>query len=135
MCEIVINELLDELRAENDRLLRELRFSSKCNAFLHKYRKCLLDFNNHCVCHQKTDNYVVLEALESQYKTIVTQTDQSLDDQRLGGESEVVVNEWLDVKTEEEGCDEPIDETNDIKSEINDISSEDQMIDPLTQSP
>ena len=72
MAKVVINDVLEELSEENDRLLRELRFSQKCIQFLEKYRKCLVNLSAKCSCGQTVATNRDIQSLDDQYNTYHT---------------------------------------------------------------
>ena len=55
MCEILINDLVDELSEENKRLLNELSFERRLNEVLMSFRNNALVLVLNCKCHQNSD--------------------------------------------------------------------------------
>jgi hypothetical protein len=74
MCEksvkIEINDLFDELKEQNKRLLNELSFHEKCVQLLQSYRNCLNSFNTDCNCDQNIKNKFILNDLEIKYNSV-----------------------------------------------------------------
>jgi hypothetical protein len=64
-----INDLFDELREENKRLLTQLLFAQKCIKLLESYRNCLNCFQNN-KCNENILNKSLLNDLENEYKTV-----------------------------------------------------------------
>ena len=68
MDNIIINDILDELREENNRLFNE---NKRINELLDNYRKCLLliknklnDLQNVCKCSENSENQIIIEKLK-----------------------------------------------------------------------
>jgi len=64
---LTVNDLFDELREENDRLLSQLIDAEKCIKLLDKYRNYL---NTVCKCNENIENQLTLNDLENQYKSL-----------------------------------------------------------------
>ena len=65
-----INDLFDDITAENARLLSELKLTNKCVNLLQNYRKLLLNLRDYCRCGPIVNNKDVIDILESEYKTV-----------------------------------------------------------------
>jgi hypothetical protein len=65
-----INDLFDELREENKRLLTQLLFAQKCIKLLESYRNCFNSFQINNKCNQNILNKSLLNDLENQYKSL-----------------------------------------------------------------
>ncbi|CAG2116393.1 unnamed protein product [Medioppia subpectinata] len=70
MAKIVMNDVFKDMTRENDRLLRELRFSLRSNELMEKYRQLSLDFRNTCICEENIGNESKFNDLEIIYNTI-----------------------------------------------------------------
>ena len=66
MSQILITDVLDELRVENKRLLEE---NKSISSLLQKYRQILLNFHTICVCNQKSNLDFSVKSVEKEYKT------------------------------------------------------------------
>lgn len=80
-----INDILSELRNENERLVRELSDANVCLQLLIKYRNCLLSFSECCVCVQNVVNRQQFNDLEFDYKQMMCKglTTESTCDEEL----------------------------------------------------
>jgi hypothetical protein len=67
---IDVNDLLEELREENNTLLKQLLFAQKCQKLLQKYRNNLNNICINCKCDQNFENKLILNNLEIEYKCI-----------------------------------------------------------------
>ena len=70
---IEVNDLFDELRQENRRLLRELSFAEKCIKLLERFRSNLKSFNNNCKCDETLEYKLNFNELETTFKFIKQQ--------------------------------------------------------------
>ena len=68
MANIIINDILNELREENNRLFNE---NKRINELLDNYRKCLLliknnlnDLQNVCKCSENSKNQILYESIK-----------------------------------------------------------------------
>ena len=73
MANIVLNDILYELREENNRLFNENKRFNEIYYLLEKYRKFSLDLQNICVCYQKSNNDLIIKSLEKEYQRIAIQ--------------------------------------------------------------
>ena len=69
MANIIINDILDELREENNRLFNE---NKRINELLDNYRKCLtfieiksFDLQNVCKCSENSRNQMIIEYIKT----------------------------------------------------------------------
>jgi hypothetical protein len=67
---IDVNDLLEELREENNTLLKQLLFAQKCQKLLQKYRNNLNNICINCKCDQNFENKLIFNNLEIEYKCI-----------------------------------------------------------------
>jgi hypothetical protein len=67
---IDVNDLLEELREENNTLFKQLLFAQKCQKLLQKYRNNLNNVYINCKCDQNFENKLIFNNLEIEYKCI-----------------------------------------------------------------
>jgi hypothetical protein len=67
---IDVNDLLEELREENNTLSKQLLFAQKCQKLLEKYRNNLKNIYINCKCDQSFENKLIFNDLEIEYKCI-----------------------------------------------------------------
>jgi hypothetical protein len=67
MSQILINDIFDELKQQNNRLKNELLLAQKCVHLLEKYRNCLISFSNNCKCNENINNKLVFHSLEKDF--------------------------------------------------------------------
>jgi hypothetical protein len=67
---IDVNDLLEELREENNTLFKQLLFAQKCQKLLEKYRNNLNNIYINCKCDQNFENKLIFNDLEIEYKCI-----------------------------------------------------------------
>jgi len=67
---IDVNDLLEELREENNTLLKQLLFAQKCQKLLQKYRNNLNNICINCKCDQNFENKLIFNNLEIEYKCV-----------------------------------------------------------------
>ena len=75
MSELLINDIFDELKQQNNRLKNELLLAQKCVHLLEKYRNCLMHFSLHCKCDENINNKLVFHLLEkdlNEYQSLRT---------------------------------------------------------------
>lgn len=86
---IEAEDVFEELKQENRRLLNELIFAEKCINLLEKFRTNLKSFNNNCKCDETIEYKLSFNELETKYKFIKRQFDcnygASLSSSRRGG--------------------------------------------------
>jgi len=70
LSQVFINDLFDELKEENNRLLNQLLFAQKCIKLFENYRNFLNSFCNNCKCDQNIRNKLTFNDLENQYKSV-----------------------------------------------------------------
>ena len=71
MAKLEVRDLFEELAEENDRLLNDLMISKKCIELMERYRKCLINFNDNCICDQNCEqNKREFNEIELNYKNI-----------------------------------------------------------------
>jgi hypothetical protein len=88
---IEINDLFDELKKENKRLLNELSFHEKCVQLLQSYRNCLNTFYNNCICDQNIKNKSIFNDLQIKYNYIFNRNKgfvEQINDDFINNESE-----------------------------------------------
>src|SRR5882672_9505240 len=103
MCEILINDLVEELSEENKRLLNELSFERQLNEMLENLRKYSLDLKTNCFCDQNKKTFDLLDQLDTRYKTFTQriQSREPLDEmqktedntEKTSNNKEVIVNQ------------------------------------------
>jgi hypothetical protein len=67
---IDVNDLFEELREENNTLLKQLLFAQKCQKLLEKYRNNLNNICINCKCDQNFENKLIFNDLETEYKSV-----------------------------------------------------------------
>ena len=67
---ILVNDIFDELREENNRLINELCFEKNINNILENFRNYSLIIRNNCKCDQNIDIFDKLNQLEIEYKNV-----------------------------------------------------------------
>lgn len=82
MCSVIVNDLLDELLSENNRLLNDLMFANDLIDCLQRLRNCLIDFNSNCDCVQNCDNKTYFQLLDNKYKQLVDNRHNKVEDLR-----------------------------------------------------
>ena len=70
MCEIVVNDLMEELVEENKRLLSELKSNENCFRLLENYRNFSLNLSNNCKCNPIINNKYLIKLMEIKYKSL-----------------------------------------------------------------
>jgi hypothetical protein len=73
---ISVNDLFNELKEENNRLLDELLYAKKCVKLLENYRNFAKNFLNKCECNLKIDNKIKLIELENEFQLIFNNNKQ-----------------------------------------------------------
>ena len=68
---IELNDVMECLKDQNNKLLNQLSFAQKCMKLFEDYRKCLIGFASECVCEDNVDNQITFNRLELNYKLIV----------------------------------------------------------------
>jgi hypothetical protein len=80
---IEICDLFDEMKDENNRLLAQIDFLNKCFLLFEKYRNYLKVFSNNCNCDLNIQNKVLFNNLENQYKSLVINDNNLIEDKNL----------------------------------------------------
>lgn len=70
MCDIVVNDVFDELREENNRLSDDLSFEKKLNQILEKIKTLAIILKNNCICSDNIEVFRQLNDLEIDYKLV-----------------------------------------------------------------
>jgi hypothetical protein len=70
ICKILINDIFDELKEENKRLLNDLSLAQKRIKLFEKYRNCLNSFDNNCNCDQNIGNKLLFKNLEKEFECV-----------------------------------------------------------------
>ncbi|XP_054163841.1 zinc finger protein 43-like [Oppia nitens] len=68
---ITVNDLLDELVKENERLLGQLNITLDLIRLCEDYKQFVVDFCLHCRCGDRQKYEDIIDRLDSQYKTII----------------------------------------------------------------
>ena len=106
---LIINDLFNDLKEENTRLLNDLKI---CQKFMENYRKLLLNFNENCICNQNIGNKTELNKLENYYKNFAEkQTKHRLITEEIFNEN----NNQLLIENKTN----LLNDSNDIKEESN----------------
>ena len=73
MARIVVQDLFDELRDENSRLVNELNFCRKCIRFLEEFKDCLKNAFENCIyCNQNFDIQTKVTEFELKYNPLIS---------------------------------------------------------------
>jgi len=68
--QIEVNDVFEELKEENNRLSKQLLFAEKCFELFEKFRNCLNSYNNNCKCITNSNNKLIYNYLENEYKSV-----------------------------------------------------------------
>jgi hypothetical protein len=96
---IDVNDLLEELREENNTLFKQLLFAQKCQKLLQKYRNNLNNIYINCKCDQSFQNKLIFNDLEIEYKCISEEYSQEFDNNLKVNNN--LDNKWINNKTNE----------------------------------
>src|ERR1700761_3105082 len=95
MPNLLINDVMDELKDQNTRLLNDLEKCHKLNELLLKYRISLINYLNVCKCIQSEERSVVQE-LEKEYIKLDSQRNDS-NNTRVITETNNEINERIET--------------------------------------
>ena len=70
MCEILVNDIFDELKTENNRLNEELTFERDLNKVLENIKNYSIILKNNCICLENIEVFKKLNDLEIDYKLL-----------------------------------------------------------------
>ena len=70
MCEILVNDIFDELKEENQRLANDLSFERDLNKILENIKNVSLILKNNCICSENIEVFKKLNDFEIDYKIL-----------------------------------------------------------------
>ena len=79
MCDIIVNDIFDDLKDENRRLFEDLQFERSLNKILEQIKTLSIVLKDNCICTENIEVFRQLNDLEIDYKLIKAKRN---DDQR-----------------------------------------------------
>ena len=70
MCDLLVNEIFDELREDNQRLKNELSFERDLNKILEKIKTFSIIMKSNCICSENIEYFKKINDLEIDYKIL-----------------------------------------------------------------
>ena len=87
---IIINDIFDQLKHENNRLLNELLFAQKNIQLLENFRDFSLKFSSKCICDQNIDYEKQLNGLENNYQIFINENNKCINNNTISIKSEII---------------------------------------------
>jgi hypothetical protein len=95
-----VNDLFDELKDENKRLLKELLFAERKIKVLEKFRNHLNNFRIYC-CNEKIVNKLNFEDLENEYQLLSNNENESKTEETIVQTNDDIISEEMETNSRE----------------------------------